>query len=112
MASYNQPCQHCGQLIESDVQVCPVCASGTPFSFNCPDCRRQVGYGQVLCSGCGRDLKVACPTCGQATFAADDKCSSCQTTLMALCPNRRCGQRQFFQNSKCTACGKKIRLRR
>ena len=111
MASYKQPCIHCGTFIESDSRFCPACQSGSPFGYLCPTCLRPIQKGQSVCSSCGRPLAVPCPNCGEQTFV-QDRCEQCGGTLMIRCPNPRCGAPQFFENTKCTACGKKIELRK
>lgn len=108
MASYKQPCIHCGTYIEPDSRFCPSCQSGSPFGYLCPTCLRTIEKGQPICSACGRPLYVYCPTCGQRTFV-QEKCEQCGGTLMVRCQNPRCGVLQFFENQKCTACGKKIK---
>lgn len=107
MASYKQPCIHCGAYIEPDARFCPVCQSGSPFGALCPACRRPIRNGQSVCSGCGRQLYTACPVCKKQTFV-QEKCEHCGASLMISCPNPRCGAAQFFENKKCTACGKKL----
>ena len=107
MATYKQPCIHCNQFIERDVNVCPNCNSRSPFGYRCPDCLLEIEKGQRVCSGCGRALYVTCPTCGQLTFA-DERCEKCGKGLMVYCTNPRCNELQFFENVKCTVCGKKI----
>ncbi|HHW99276.1 MAG TPA: hypothetical protein GX738_06570 [Firmicutes bacterium] len=111
MASYKQPCIHCGAFIDSDARFCPSCQSGSPFGYHCPTCLRPIIKGQTICSGCGRSLYVACPHCGKRTFV-QDRCEQCGRTLMNTCENPRCGALQFFENTKCTACGKKIKQKR
>ena len=108
MATYNQPCIHCGELIERDSRLCPKCSSRSPFGYNCPTCHRPIQKGQALCSGCGRPLNVPCPTCGKQTFVGE-RCDVCGAGLLKRCANARCGEFQFFQNTKCTACGKKLK---
>ena len=108
MASYKQPCIHCGEFIERDARVCHKCYSRSPFGYHCPSCHREIERGQPVCSGCSRSLFVTCPTCGQQTFA-DERCERCGAGLMIRCTNQRCGELQFFENEKCTACGKKIK---
>ena len=108
MATYKQPCFHCGGLIDRDVRLCPKCQSRSPFGYRCPSCGRDIEKGQAVCSGCGRPLMVICPTCGQGTFA-DERCEKCGAGLMIQCTNPRCGELQFFENDICTACGKKIK---
>lgn len=108
MATYKQPCIHCGEFIERDSRLCPKCRSRSPFGYHCPTCLREVENGQEVCPGCGRPLFVKCPTCGQRTFA-DAKCEACGASLMIKCANPRCGELQFFENVKCTACGKKMK---
>lgn len=108
MASYKQPCVHCGAFIERDSRLCPNCASRSPFGYHCPACLREIQKGQPVCSGCGLPLTVACPACGQQTFV-DERCEKCGESLMTPCTNPRCGELQFFENTKCTACGKKIK---
>jgi RNA polymerase subunit RPABC4/transcription elongation factor Spt4 len=108
MATYKQPCIHCGEFIERDARLCPKCASRSPFGYHCPTCMRPIEKGQAICSGCGRELYVTCPTCGERTFAGE-RCEKCGSGLMIICANPRCGELQFFENTKCTACGKKIK---
>jgi RNA polymerase subunit RPABC4/transcription elongation factor Spt4 len=108
MASYKQPCIHCGAFIEPDARFCPSCSSGSPFGYLCPACLRPVKKGQQICSGCGRPLSVSCPACKKQTFV-QDTCEACGSSLMVQCPNPRCGSLQFFENTKCTACGKKMK---
>jgi predicted nucleic acid-binding Zn ribbon protein len=108
MASYKQPCIHCGAYIEPDARFCTSCRSQSPFGHLCPACLRPIEKEQPLCSGCGRVLYIPCPACGKQTFV-QEKCEQCGAALMVLCQNPRCGARQFFQNTKCTACGKKIK---
>lgn len=107
MASYKQPCQHCGNLIDSDARYCTFCFSRSPFGYQCPACFKRIEKGQRLCSSCGHPLYVACPHCGQETFV-DDRCDQCGQSLLFQCPNSLCGQMQFFMNTTCTACGKPI----
>jgi len=107
MASFKQPCIHCGEFIDRDTRVCPKCYSRSPFGYRCPSCLRDVQKGQAVCSGCGRPLIVACPTCRLQTFAGE-RCDACGAGLMINCTNPRCGDLQFFDLIKCTACGKKI----
>jgi predicted amidophosphoribosyltransferase len=109
MATYKQPCIHCGALIERDSRYCPSCASSSPFGYLCPTCLKPIKKSDVVCSSCGRPLMIPCPYCGSMTFVGEDKCGSCGKSLMIRCENRRCGQLQFFQNTKCTACGKPIK---
>lgn len=108
MASYKQPCLHCGAYIAPDARFCPACRSGSPFGYLCPSCLHPIEKGQLLCTGCGRPLHIDCPTCGKQTFVRET-CGHCDGTLMAQCPNSRCGALQFFENTKCTACGKKMK---
>jgi len=108
MATYRQPCVHCGELIERDSRVCPRCASRSPFGYHCPACLRPVEKGRRACAGCGRPLYTTCPACGKHTFV-DERCEQCGAGLMRRCANRRCGELQFFENVKCTACGKKLK---
>lgn len=110
MATYKQPCLHCGELIERDSRLCPNCASRSPFGYHCPTCLREIRKGQPVCSGCGRSLYIVCPSCSQQTFA-QERCEQCGGSLMIPCSNARCGQLQFFENTKCTVCGKKIKKR-
>ena len=108
MATYKQPCIHCGGLLERDARFCPACGSMSPFGYACPSCLREVKKDQPICAGCGRPLYIACPLCGERTFV-QEKCESCGKWLMVRCGNVRCGVLQFFENKKCTACGKKIK---
>ncbi len=108
MASYKQPCIHCGALLERDSGFCPSCGSHSPFGFACPSCLKPIVKGQALCSGCGRPLYVACPSCGGQTFVGES-CEKCGKSLMVICKNRRCGHPQFFENNICTVCGKKLK---
>ena len=108
MASYKQPCIHCGEFIERDSRLCVKCGSRSPFGYHCPTCMREIQKGQPACSGCGRSLTVICPTCEAPTFAGE-RCDKCGAGLMINCTNSRCEQLQFFENIKCTACGKKIK---
>ena len=108
MATYKQPCLHCGEFIDRDARLCPMCGSRSPFGYRCPSCLRDIQKGQTVCSGCGRSLTVTCPACGQPTFA-DERCEKCGAGLLVICANRRCGEPQFFENTKCTACGKIIK---
>jgi RNA polymerase subunit RPABC4/transcription elongation factor Spt4 len=108
MATYKQPCLHCGEFIERDARVCPKCGSRSAFGHQCPYCLKPVIKGQEACSGCGKPLTVQCPSCHGQTFAGE-RCDVCSAGLMVLCTNPRCGELQFFLNTKCTACGKKIK---
>jgi len=109
MATFKQPCIHCGTLVDRDARFCPACGSNSPFVYLCPTCLREVKKGaETLCAGCGRPLYITCPLCGGRTFVGE-RCESCGANLMIKCPNKRCGVAQFFQNEKCTACGKKIK---
>jgi len=108
MASYKQPCVHCGTYIERDARSCPSCQSGSPFGFLCPNCLRPIEKAQLTCAGCGRALHIHCPTCGRQTFVQDG-CEACGASLMVRCQNPRCARMQFFENTKCTACGKRMK---
>lgn len=108
MASYKQPCLHCGSYIDADCRFCPACRSDSPFGYLCPTCLRPIAKTQSVCAGCGRSLRVPCPFCGEATFV-QGTCERCGKSLMRRCENPRCGVMQFFENTKCTACGKKLR---
>ncbi len=107
MATYKQPCIHCGAFVERDSRLCPQCGSRSPFGYHCPLCLHEIIKGQSVCAGCGRPLTIICPMCGQPTFVAE-RCEKCGGGLMIPCSNPRCNEPQFFQNTKCTACGKKI----
>jgi RNA polymerase subunit RPABC4/transcription elongation factor Spt4 len=109
MASYKQPCVHCGEFIERDARLCPKCGSRSPFGYHCPSCLKEIQKGQAVCAGCGRPLTVTCPICGGQTFAGGDKCDACGKSLLIRCENKRCGEPQFFENVKCTVCGKAIK---
>ena len=109
MATYKQPCIHCGELIERDCHLCSKCASRSPFGYHCPNCLKEIARGNAACSGCGRSLTAICPFCGGATFAGSEKCDNCGWPVMVRCENKRCGQLQFFENATCTVCGKKIK---
>jgi len=108
MASYKQPCKHCGAFINRDALFCPKCGSRSPFVDSCPTCLYQVNRGDVLCAGCGRPLYITCSKCEKRTFV-QDKCEHCGHDFMVQCPNKRCGSMQFFENKKCTACGKSLK---
>ena len=107
MASYKQPCMHCGALLEREARFCPACGSNSPFGYLCPGCLKPVQKGQALCSCCGRALYTKCPHCGGDTFV-EEACEKCGKSLLVRCKNKRCGQMQFFENKICTACGKKL----
>ncbi len=107
MASYKQPCKHCGTFIERDSRFCPKCGNRSPFVDLCPTCLREVRRENAVCSGCGRPLYITCPKCKQQTFAGE-QCDACRVSLLKPCQNPRCGEMQFFENTKCTACGKKL----
>ena len=109
MATYKQPCIHCGEMVERDSRLCPRCASRDPFGFHCPTCLKVIERGYALCPGCGRSLVAICPFCGAQTFAGSEKCDACGKLVMIRCENNRCGELQFFENTKCTACGKAIK---
>ena len=109
MATYKQPCIHCGEFIERDGRLCPKCGSRSPFGYQCPKCLKPIERSHVVCSGCGRSIKTTCPYCGQQTFVGTDKCEICGKSLLIWCESARCGQLQFFENIKCTACGKPIK---
>jgi RNA polymerase subunit RPABC4/transcription elongation factor Spt4 len=109
MATYKQPCIHCGEMIEGDSNACPKCASRSPFGHRCPSCLRNIARGDAACSGCGRTLTTTCPYCKGQTFAGNEKCDACGRSVMIVCENKRCKQFQFFENTKCTACGKAIK---
>ena len=110
MATYKQPCMHCGSLVDRDARFCPTCGSSTPFGYHCPNCLRSVEKGQKVCSGCGRLLYITCPYCKEQTFV-QDVCERCEKNLTVKCDNKLCGSMQFFMNEKCTVCGKKIKIK-
>ncbi|MDR1538724.1 MAG: zinc ribbon domain-containing protein [Clostridiales bacterium] len=110
MATYREPCIHCGEYIGRDSHFCPSCGSQSPFSLRCPACRKVIKKGDLVCSGCGRSLYASCPSCGSKTFVGE-RCERCKADLMVRCSNERCGRLQFFENVKCTECGKKLRIR-
>lgn len=105
MASYKQPCVHCGELIERDSRLCPKCGSRSPFGYQCPTCLKPIERGNAVCSGCGRALMRPCFHCGQMTFVGADKCDACGKPLLIRCENKRCNELQFFDVPKCTVCG-------
>jgi acetyl-CoA carboxylase beta subunit len=107
MATYKQPCIHCGTFIERSSNFCPKCGSNSPFGYSCPSCGQSIEKEQKRCSSCGRDLYVTCPHCGELTFV-QEKCEVCGKSLMKICGNRRCRAEQFFDLVKCTACGKSL----
>ena len=109
MATYKQPCIHCGEFIERDSRLCPKCGSRSPFGHGCPNCLKPIERGNAVCAGCGRTLTTVCPFCNGQTFAGSGKCDACGKSLMILCENKRCGELQFFENTKCTVCGKPIK---
>ena len=111
MATYKQPCVHCGTMIDGDSRLCTVCGSITPFGFACPECMRPILKGQPVCANCGRELYTTCPNCGGVTFV-QQQCEQCGAGLMVWCANKRCGALQFFENKTCTACGKKLKARK
>ncbi len=51
MATYKQPCLHCGEFIERDSRLCPKCHSRSPFGYHCPTCLKPIEKGQAVCSG-------------------------------------------------------------
>ncbi|MCL2849703.1 MAG: zinc ribbon domain-containing protein [Micrococcales bacterium] len=108
MPGYQQPCRSCGTFIDRDAQLCPTCASPSPFVDLCPACHHQVARGQQVCAGCGRPLTVACPACKAPSFVAG-RCDGCGAAFLVRCPHPRCHALQFFANDRCTACGKKIK---
>lgn len=108
MATYKQPCIHCGNFLDTGSRFCPKCGSNSPFGYNCPKCLHEIQKDFQLCPGCGRQLYITCPHCGRRTFV-QETCESCGKTLMVPCSNKRCGVMQFFENERCTACGKKIK---
>lgn len=111
MATYKQPCIHCGTFLERDARFCSSCGSQSPFGYRCPACLAPIEKGRAVCAGCGRPLYVSCPACGQKTFV-QEYCEHCRAGLLVRCENPRCGAFQFFENTKCTACGKKIKIRK
>ena len=110
MATYKQPCLHCGYWLDTAEAFCPSCGSHSPFGYACPQCLHAIQKDWRLCPGCGRALYIACPHCGQPCFV-EDNCEACGQTLMVRCTNKRCGVLQFFQNTRCTACGLKIKAK-
>jgi len=108
VATYQQPCVHCGNFLDTAARFCPACGSPSPFGYACPRCLHAVAKQTRVCPGCGRALYIACPHCGGVTFV-QDTCEQCGVTLMVPCSNKRCGVWQFFQNATCTACGAKIK---
>jgi len=109
MATYKQPCIHCGEMIERDSRYCAKCASSSPFGYHCPGCLKDIKRGDTVCSGCGRPLLTKCPFCGAPVFAGSERCGICSRSVMICCENKRCNQLQFFENTKCTVCGKSIK---
>jgi len=110
VATYKQPCLHCGEWLDTAVRFCPRCGSHSPFGYVCPQCLKDVQKTWQVCPGCGRALYIACPHCGLRTFV-EDTCEACGLTLMVRCDNKRCGVVQFFENATCTACGRKIKAK-
>ena len=108
MATYKEPCVHCGELAERDALFCGKCGSNSPFGYSCPTCLKPITKDQKVCSGCGRQVYITCPTCKKEIFA-DTTCGHCNGNLMIKCTNSRCGKPQFFQNVNCAVCGKKIK---
>gem|GEM_PF-168263 len=109
MATYKQPCIHCGEMIDRDSRFCLKCASKSPFGYLCPFCLRTIQRGYAVCSGCGKSMTTTCPFCNGQTFVGSEKCDVCNESVMVQCENKRCGQFQFFENTKCTSCGKPIK---
>ena len=104
MATYRQPCIHCGEYIERDSRFCTKCASRSPFGYQCPFCLKDVERGQAACAGCGKSLMRVCPHCGGLTFAGSERCDLCTRLLMIRCENERCREAQHFERSTCSAC--------
>jgi len=111
MATYKQPCIHCGSLIDREAIRCPKCASRMPFGCNCPYCLKSIERSDMVCSGCGRALTIFCPYCQRPTFIGSDRCEVCGQSLLVTCNNKRCGELQFYLIEKCTVCGKKIKAK-
>jgi len=80
MASYKQPCIHCGALIDRDSRFCPQCASHSPFGYSCPNCMHAVDKSQRVCPACGQALYIACTACGKLTFIGEP-CAYCGANL-------------------------------
>ena len=109
MATYKQPCIHCGKMIERDSRICSKCASHSPFGYHCPACLKKIERGNLVCSGCGNNLMTVCFFCNGPTFAGSEKCDTCGRSVMIRCESKRCANLQFFENTKCTVCGKPIK---
>jgi RNA polymerase subunit RPABC4/transcription elongation factor Spt4 len=107
MVGYKKPCRHCGELVDSDANICPWCSKASPTdSPRCPKCRSPIAEGQKVCSNCGLELKMVCPRCGKTTFLGDH-CDGCGARLMAKCP--KCGAEQPPNGVRCVGCNKKIK---
>lgn len=109
MATYKQPCLHCGEYIERDSRFCTKCGSHSPFGYHCPHCLKEIERGNLVCPGCGEPLTAVCPICGGTTFVGSEKCDTCGRFLMIRCENARCNEPQYFLRTTCSACGKKIK---
>lgn len=112
MATYKQPCMHCGMMTERDSRLCPRCGSRSPFGYQCPQCLKPIERGLAMCSACGRPLQTLCPFCGGQTFVGNERCDACGRPVMVYCENKRCKQLQYFENTRCTVCGKPIKKAR
>jgi len=108
VATYKQPCIHCGFFLDTSNRFCPKCESTSPFGYSCPTCLHDVQKDFAICPGCGRPLYILCPHCKARTFVQNN-CEQCGCNLTFPCENKRCGSMQFFENTKCTACGKKLK---
>ena len=58
-------CQHCGQSIHIDFQVCPYCA--TPSSHNCVKCSKPLQPEWIICPYCRRHVDPIDPSDSSGT---------------------------------------------
>lgn len=109
MPGYKHPCRYCNQLIEPDLNTCPLCGRVNPIGpLRCPKCKNPVIKGSKACSGCGISLQIACPKCGGNTFFGD-YCEQCDARLTVVCPHIKCGTEQPPFGDNCIKCGKPLK---
>ena len=75
-------CPHCGEIVNPQLELCPVC--GSPLHFDhCTFCGARMVPGEKFCSECGNGIGgIRCPKCGTLNYR--NFCKKCNEPLNDL----------------------------